>query len=338
MPYVSAYPRPGKVALLCEGDVIGYEATLFQKWTGTELGNEPLVDIWCCGTSISIRGISDAIGRSRPIFAIEDRDFRSPVESREDCGKIRKDRERRGVQILAWCTWNRCEVENYLLEPDVLLPVFRTAFNCSDDDIIKTFNEVLPALALFQASQYAMARARRVWASSDPAFALLSGISFRPDWKDNRVSSPDYEAFRTGLEKNGRGWMEQAQATEYDVVGDVDAKFKLWKDCQWSDNFWRSDWAGKEILHWLRIAMTNRFGWIVDATSGRRDALDWTMSREKREAQDRPIEAALRPRMIDQFLTTLPSLAKEIRDEFDGMKAALKLFDQPPVEAVPENN
>ena len=101
MPYVSAYPRAGQVALLCEGDVIGYEATLFQKWTGTELGNEPLVDIWCCGTSSSIRGMSDAIGRSRPIFAIEDRDFRTIDEARDDCARIRKDREGRAIKVIS---------------------------------------------------------------------------------------------------------------------------------------------------------------------------------------------------------------------------------------------
>src|SRR5438105_3793793 len=114
MLYPSAYPRPGQVALLCEGDLIGYEATFFQKWTGTELGNEPLVDIWTCGTATSIIGISDAIGRSRPIFVIEDRDFRSVDESLADCAQIRKDREGRDVRVIAWSSWNRSEIENYL--------------------------------------------------------------------------------------------------------------------------------------------------------------------------------------------------------------------------------
>lgn len=327
MPYISAYPRPGQVALLCEGDLIGYEATLFQKWTGAELGNQPLVDIWCCGTSTSLLGISDAIGRSRPIFAIEDRDFRTIDEARDDCARIRKNREGRGIKIIQWSTWNRCEIENYLLESDVLLPVFRTAFACSDDEIIKALNEILPALALFQASQYAMARARYMWSSTDPAPAL-PGLPSRPEWKDSTrtIIPPDRETFRTGLGKNAEAWLKKAQAIQRDVVGDFDEKFNVWKGCQWQDNFWRIDWAGKEILHWLRIAMTSRFGWIVDAESGKREALKWTMSREKREAQDRPIEAALRPRMIDQFLSKLPTLAQEIRDEFDGMKTAIKSY------------
>lgn len=322
MPYLSAYPRAGQVALLCEGDVIGYEATLFQKWTGTELGNEPLVDIWCCGTSSSILGMSDAIGRSRPIFAIEDRDFRTVDEARDDCARIRKDREARAIKVISWSTWNRCEIENYLLESDVLLPVFRTAFGCGGDDIIRALNEILPALALFQASQYAMARARRTWSSTDPKSALLSGLRSRPEWRDKGIVPPDGDAFRAGLEKNRDAWRKQIQAIQCDVVADFDAKLSAWKTCQWQDDFWRRDWAGKEILHWLRIAMTNGFGW-PDAECGARRTLDWTMSREKREAQDRPIEAALRPRMIDQFLSVLPTLAAEIREEFAQMKTVI---------------
>jgi len=120
--------------------------------------------------------------------------------------------------------------------------------------------------------------------------------------------------------------MQGMHAIECDIIGDLDAKFDLWKNCRWKDMVWRVDWAGKEILHWLRVVMTNRFGWVVDAESGRREALDWTMNREKREAQDRPIEAALRPRMIDQFLAALPALPGEIRDEFDGMKNAIKSY------------
>lgn len=326
MPYLSAYPRPGQVALLCEGDVIGYEATLFQKWTGAELGNQPLVDIWSCGTSTSILGISDAIGRSRPIFAIEDRDFRTIEEARDYCSRIRGNREDRGIKIISWSTWNRCEIENYLLESDVLLPVFRTAFGCSDDDIIGALNEILPALALFQASQYARSLARHIWLSVDPTSALLSGLHSRPEWKDSKIVLPEYDAFRAGLEKNRESWTTKMHAIQCDVIGDFDAKYNLWKGCQWQDDFWRSDWAGKEVLHWLRMAMTNRFGWPVDPESGGREVLNWTMGHEKREAQDRPIEAALRPRMIDQFLAALPALAKDIRDEFDVMKTAIKSY------------
>lgn len=326
MLYPSAYPRPGQVALLCEGDLIGYEATFFQKWTGAELGNEPLVDIWPCGTTTSIRGISDAIGRSRPIFVIEDRDFRTPDESRADCESNRKDREKRDVRVINWYSWNRSEIENYLLDPDVVVPVFRTAFGCSEDDIIRTVNEILPALAVFQASQYALGRARRSWEATDPATSLFSGISPRPQWSDDKtvIVAPDHDAVRGGLEKNSQSWVKKTHAIQCDVVAEFDAKYQLWKNCQWKDDAWRTDWAGKEVLQWLRIAMTSRFGWLVDPDSDKREILKWTINREKRDAQDRPIEAALRPRMIDRLLEVLPKLPKDVQDEFGAIKTALK--------------
>src|SRR5208283_5059759 len=161
--------------------------------------------------------------------------------------------------------------------------------------------------ALFQASQYAISRARRLWSSADPAGVLLSGLSSRPRWSDSirRIVPPEEGTFRTGLEQKSKAWMEQTRAIGYDPIGEFDAKFELWKNCHWQDNFWRIDWAGKEILHWLRIAMTSRFGWPVNGDPGNRQTPSWEVSRDKREAQDRPIEAALRPRMIDQFLAKL---------------------------------
>jgi hypothetical protein len=328
MPYLSDYPRPGQVALLCEGDLTGYEATLFQKWTGSELGNAPLVDIWCCGTSASIFGISDAIGRSRPIFVIEDRDFRSIDESRDDCTRNQQNRQAREVRVIGWHAWNRCEIENYLLEPTVLLPVFRAAFGCPEDAIIAAVNEILPALALFQASQYAMARARRLWQATDPAGVLLAGPSSRPQWNDStrQIVRPDHVAFRAGLEKNDEAWRTRLHALQCDVLNEFDTKFELWKSCRWQDGFWRIDWAGKEVLSWLRIAMTSRFGWPVDPEASKRATLSWSVGREKRGAQDRPIEAALRPRLVDQFLAELPALTKEVRDEFNEIKVAIKSY------------
>lgn len=334
MPYLSAYPRAGQVALLCEGDLIGYEATLFQKWTGTEFGNLPLVDIWPCGTQTSIFGVSDAIGRSRPIFVIEDRDFRSSEEARSECTKHKKDRSGREIRVIGWVSWSRNEIENYLLEPAVLLPVFCEAFACSEDNVIKALNDILPALALFQACQHARACARHTWSDSDPSALLLSGLFLKPKWKDSSrtIAAPDHETFRAGLEKNHHTWMERMQAVQCDVVAEFDERYKLWANCQWSDDFWRTDWAGKETLQWLRIALTSRFGW-PNPQSGDRESLQWDMSRDKIASQDRQVEAALRPRLIDRFLEALPAtLPQGIRDEFNAIKAAIDSFVRPSVQ------
>ncbi len=85
--YHARYTRAGDVAILCEGDVAGYEAAMLSTWTDVSLGRGPLVDVWACGTSSALFGLSDAIGRARPLFVIEDRDYRTPSEAAEDCKK-----------------------------------------------------------------------------------------------------------------------------------------------------------------------------------------------------------------------------------------------------------
>ena len=82
--YLDRYPRSGNVAVLCEGDIIGYETNSLKKWLPST------VDIWSCGTAKSIYGIADAIGRSRPVLIIEDRDFRKLDQAQKECGKKKK--------------------------------------------------------------------------------------------------------------------------------------------------------------------------------------------------------------------------------------------------------
>ena len=328
MQYQTAYPRSGQVALLCEGDLIGYEATLFQKWAGIFLGNRPLIDIWSCGTASAIVGISDAIGRSRPILVIEDRDFRRDVESVADCAKVRNNREGRGIRVLDWRSWKRNEVENYLLEQEVLSPVLCTAFGCSEQDILEALAEILPSLALFQAAQYAAGRARRAWSATDPAPLLLSGLHSRPEWDDQsrRILPPDDSAFRTAFEERLVHWIELPRPDVTDLRSDFQSKYDEWKAVGCENTVWRWDWAGKEVLQWLRIALTSRFGWLIDRDSGKRETIKWQMNRQQREAQDRPIEAALRPRLIDRFLRCLPTLSNEIRNEFDEIRTKLETW------------
>src|SRR6266542_2246892 len=97
--YEAAYPRAGDVAILCEGDVIGYEVAMLKKWADAKLRNSPFVDIWACGTAIAIYGQSDAIGRSRPLLAVEDRDFRNREEAARECNASKKDRTARDIVI-----------------------------------------------------------------------------------------------------------------------------------------------------------------------------------------------------------------------------------------------
>ena len=59
--FSNAYPRGGQVAILCEGDAVGYEAKLLKQWADTVRPGGRLVDVWPCGTGEALLGMADAI-------------------------------------------------------------------------------------------------------------------------------------------------------------------------------------------------------------------------------------------------------------------------------------
>ena len=332
--YSEAYPRAGNAAILCEGDLVGYEAGLLRKWVDTCVGCSPLVDIWPCGTSSAIYGLCDSIGRSRPILVIEDRDFRDVSDVQKDCKDKEKDRRKRGVKLLGWCTWRRNEIENYFLEPTVLYPVMADAFACKDDDVRQVLGDVIPALALYQSVQDVLYRARRVWEDSRLATDLVRGVDAWPACDDGKglLKAPDQSAIRNGL-KDALGRLpellekKRTRRDRLKLLERFDVKCEAWSKIGVDSQEWRLDWCGKEVLQVLRIGLTARYGWR-DRTSGVRSKLSWqNLSRKaERDTQDRPIEAALRPPLVQRFLEYLEedNKCKEIRMEFAKLQDILR--------------
>src|SRR5260370_38574248 len=93
--YSSRYPRQGKFAILCEGDIAGYETDLLERWFALQAAHV-FVDVWPCGTKTAIFGIADALGRAIPFFVIEDRDYRTIDQAQKDCQAELKDGKARG--------------------------------------------------------------------------------------------------------------------------------------------------------------------------------------------------------------------------------------------------
>ncbi|HEV7998964.1 MAG TPA: hypothetical protein VGP63_03725 [Planctomycetaceae bacterium] len=331
--YDNAYPRAGKVALLCEGDLIGYEASILRRWTDDRVGTNPLVDIWPCGTGHAIYGMSDAIGRSCYVLAIEDRDFRTPAEAESDCQKTLNDRRRREVRVVNWCAWHRNEIENYLLEPEVLYPVMSEAFGCTIQNVEDGVMEILPSLVPFQAMQSVLYRARRIWERSDPSRLLSSRMITRPIWDDaiGQPSPPDPGALRATLQENLARWHDilppnyggEGSGERFDALTEFDKQLDLWRDPA-NDDSWRTDWTGKDILQWLRIRLASHFG-VMDGDSRTRVKLNWNLSRTKRDAQDRPIESALKPRLASRFLDYLLGLTNGVLwNEWSALEAFVR--------------
>lgn len=330
--YTNAYPRAGDVALLCEGDVVGYEVSLLRRWTDQKLKGNPLVDVWPCGTATSIFGTSDAIGRARPIMVIEDRDFRVDAEAATDCASFKDDRERRDVRILAWRSWKRNEIENYLLEFDIVVDAMAEAFDCRSEDVQDGLSQIIPTQSVYQAAQYAFYRVRRLWNRSDPSRVLPSNVRFRPTWDDDAglPAAASRASIRQSLEVNLARWQSEfsdgsSVPQGRDLLGDFESKCDEWEMVDLASHIWRVDWAGKDILQWLRIWMTSRYGWR-DSSSGERVRYTWTgLTRKRLEEQDRPIEAALRPILVRNFLNHLDHLTEgELYREWAEIETALR--------------
>lgn len=310
--YSTAYPRAGDAAILCEGDLVGYEASILQKWADRNLGTDPLVDIWPCGTASSIFGISDAIGRSRPILVVEDRDFRSEIEAERDCKNNRRDREGRDIRIVGWRTWKRNEIENYLLQPEVVLDTMADVFQCRQDDVHTALQGIIQAQSVSQAVSYALYRIRRAWIKTEPSGQIQS---MKLKWNDSegRPILPDNrDAVREILRKDLDSWLDSNQkeinGSKENFLLEFDQKCDEWNDISFQDETWLLEWSGKDLLQWLRVWMTAHHGWKNGASTALQKRNWESLKRKEFDAQDREIENILRPFLVDKFLAHLSSL------------------------------
>jgi hypothetical protein len=208
------------------------------------------------------------------------------------------------------------------------------AFATTEENVHLALSEVLPSLGVFQSVQYALYRVRRAWNKTDPS-PILPQAPFHPLWKDSekKATAPPFEVVRTDLKGNLERWRarfisrgkppEELQGKDF--IQDLEAKYEQWRGVRPEDPAWRIDWSGKDILQWLRISLTAKYGWRNPA-SGDRELLSWEMlTRRKRDDQDRPIEAALRPLLVKGFLRVLSQGPHgDIHDEWDELLSAMR--------------
>lgn len=312
--YKDQYPGQGDVAVLCEGDVIGYECAILKRWLSSQIPGRPFAEVWACGTSDAIYGMSDALGRSCPIIAVEDRDYRTSAEVAEYCENRKKDRCKRHVQVSGWLCWRRNEIENYLLEPEVIVPVMHDAFGCDDDGVRSALQQVIRAMPVFQAFKHAIYQMRRTWDDSDVVQHLSNlpdDLSVRPSWDDDKddFSCADPDAVTAGLRENLSKWRGRfAEDNSDDALAPNEwadlfpKKHDLWKDVPFDSDVWRVEWAGKEILHCLLRVLAHRYG-LPNGSAGR-TPIAWNSipSRKERDEKLRQIEGTLAPYLMQSFV------------------------------------
>jgi len=333
--YRDSYPIAGDVAVLCEGDILGFEVNLIEKLAI----DGPLVNVWPCGTQDSIYGLADAIGRARPLIVIEDRDYRTQEQAKADCKRKQKERLDRGVQVRDWRTWIRNEIENYLIEPSVVVPVFAEYFHISDPELVRSrLESVVKCLRVDQAAQFAL---NQFWYSLPPKRRYIGGLpkkKARPCWnaEQKALAEPDVTQVRTALEKELTEKAERYRSDGKTIdsgefVRHFEAKCSEWKGVTCSSPIWLVDWAGKDILLSLCRWLAGEFG-IFSVSDHQQRLVDWDAlagaknpdGSKKDEEIERQIIHELRPKLENAFLEQLPSMGGDVQKEWDALMDTIR--------------
>lgn len=326
MPNAPLYPQnysgPGSFAILCEGDLPGYEAAILGRWLRERTPTTETVDVRPCGTGEALFGMADAIGRSVRVIVIEDRDFRSAERAKAECAAKCAEREERNLAMRGWVAWSRNEIENYFLDDEVLFPAMREAFECTDDDTKTARDETIKALRVFQVVQAAVSEADAGWAKLEAARRVGGG---RPKWSGTGLDVPVATTVRTHLETHLKAWQDKVYkdaAFKEPLLGKTlldafDARLRDWSVDPLPADVWKRDWAGKEVLKLVRQQLASRFRAPIASKQARIDRVDWfnvgneasaagstsnaEQRKQRQDALDRDIERAIQPVLVQHL-------------------------------------
>ena len=268
------YSGSGKFAILCEGDLTGYEAAILGRWLRERVPTTETVDVRPCGAGEALIGMADAIGRSVRVIVVEDRDFRSADRAKNECARKCAEREDRGLAMRGWVAWTRNEIENYFLDDEVLVPAMREAFECSDADTKAARDEAIKALYVFQVVQAAASDADVAWAELAKARRLGGG---KPKWSAAGLEAPQAATIRTNLERHIKGAQRKVyknNAYQEPLLGKAlldafDARLRVWSADPLPDAVWKQEWAGKEVLKLVRQQLASKFRAPIESKNTR---------------------------------------------------------------------
>ncbi|MFZ1934449.1 MAG: hypothetical protein WCB27_23545 [Thermoguttaceae bacterium] len=332
------YPRAGDVAVLCEGDVAGFDVDLIEKWVA-EKAPLVLADVWACGTQDSIYGVADAIGRARPLVVVEDRDYRTREQASVDCKAKQKDRLKRAAKVQDWRSWERNEIENYLIEPAVVVPVVAHYFRIDDQELVRArLESVVTCLSVDQAAQYALYQFRHGLPSKNRYMTGLPKKKARPSWNPQQraLVAPEPAAVKNALwellKKSAEDYVNDGQGINAEQpIRQFEVKCRDWNDDALSSSIWLVDWAGKDILIFLCRWLAGEFG-LFDPNGNQRHLVEWdklacTKTPDgftKDMEVERQIIQDIQPKLVECFLEQLPTMGGDVQREWESLVEVIR--------------
>lgn len=330
--YPNAKPIDGDALILCEGDAVAYETSLLKAWADAADLDRRFVKVLACGTADALFGMADAIGRTMPIIVIEDRDFRTLEEAKKECQKKARNREGRNVAIRAWFHWRRAEIENYFTDDAILPPVFADVFECDAQTVRDVVTSALKSLAVGQALEYSLYRARKSWLTTD-ANRALRVESVRWDKGVLRhLSAADVRLKLQGRLKkwqddlhDGSSWEDPMNGEQ--LLSDFDNASALWSGIAYENDVWRRDWACKEVLKRVRMDLcaAKHGWWSLKSHPGAPVAWGSFPDDKSRDQHDRFIERTIQPALVHAVanrLATPPTF--DLREELDALASIIR--------------
>ena len=208
----------------------------------------------------------------------------------------RKDRLERTVGVQTWQTWVRNEIENYLIEPEVIVPVIAEYFQTNDQLFVQNrLESVVACLRVDQAAQFALYQFWQGFRHSTPLKSrYIGGLpkrTARPCWSADKreMIAPETAIVKNALEKvlTEKADLHHRDSKLIDCgkfLDQFDQKCREWNTVTVASRDWRIEWAGKDILLCLSRWLAAEVG-IRIPPSLAQTRVDWDAlaRREKRQ-------------------------------------------------------
>ena len=192
----------------------------------------------------------------------------------------------------------------------IVLPVFAEVFSTTEDVVIQHIEELLSKTACDQSLQITLAEFRAEFPNGEKEVGGVSRAKGRPKWTAGGLVVPEPKTVEQLLvevlvDSNKKLNPERHPKIEPFIDRFIQRQVQ-WGAMKFEDDEWRINWAGKELLMWLRKKMSAHFGWPSKEDKSVRVPVNWELLNVDQSGEwDRLIEHAMQKRLVMRFLNLL---------------------------------